>query len=83
MDNFEAESQAAIKGAIIATSKRKWQTGEKLTAKANLGNSKVETLELDFQLAEFDDGDHIQVRITPAQPHAGRAHQAGPRRVEA
>ena len=65
MDNFEAESQAAIKGAIIATTKRKWQTGEKLTAKANLGDSKVETLELDFQLAEFDDGDHIQVRITP------------------
>lgn len=65
MDSFEVESQAAIKGAIIATSKRKWQTGEKLTAKANLGDAKVETLELDFQLAEFDDGDHIQIRITP------------------
>lgn len=65
MDNFESESQAAVKGAIIATSKRKWQAGEKLRAKARTGGAKVETLELDFQLAEFDDGDHIQIRIAP------------------
>ncbi len=65
MDNFEAESQAAIKGAIIATTKRKWQAGEKLIAKSKLGGDKTETLELDFQLAELDDGDHVQIRILP------------------
>jgi diguanylate cyclase (GGDEF)-like protein len=65
MDNFEVESQAAIKGAIIATTKRKWQTGEKLNARAKLGDSNVDELELDFQLAEFDDGDHVQIRISP------------------
>lgn len=67
MDNFEAESQAAIKGAIVATTKRKWETGQKLTAKTRLPNGNVQTLELDFQLAEFDDGDHVQIRISPAE----------------
>lgn len=65
MDSFESESQAAVKGAIVATSKRKWQAGEKLSAKARTGSTNIETVELDFQLAEFDDGDHIQIRISP------------------
>ena len=67
MDNFEVESQAAIKGAIVATTKRKWQTGQKLSAKTRLPNGSVQTLQLDFQLAEFDDGDHVQIRISPAE----------------
>ncbi|MEM7503911.1 MAG: diguanylate cyclase, partial [Pseudomonadota bacterium] len=67
MDNFEIESQAAIKGAIVATTKRKWQTGQKLSAKTRLPNGNVQTLQLDFQLAEFDDGDHVQIRISPAE----------------
>lgn len=65
MDTFEAESQAAIKGAIIATTKGKWQIGEKLIAKARTGDDKVDTLDLDFQLTTFDDGDHVQIRISP------------------
>ncbi len=65
MDNFEVESQAAIKGAIIATTKRKWQPGEKLIAHGRVGGGNVETLELDFQLVEFDDGNHVQIRISP------------------
>lgn len=65
MDNFEAESQAAIKGAIIATTRHKWQPGEQLDAKARLDGDKVEDLVLDFQLVEFDDGDHVQIRIKP------------------
>lgn len=67
MDSFETESQAAIKGAIVATTKGKWQAGEKLVAKARLGSEKVETLELDFLLAEFNDGDHVQIRISPPE----------------
>ncbi|MDX1481201.1 MAG: diguanylate cyclase, partial [Woeseiaceae bacterium] len=65
MDNFEAESQAAVKGAIIATMRRKWQLGERLEAKARPDGHRVETLSIDFQLAEFDDGDHVQIRIEP------------------
>lgn len=65
MDNFEEESQAAVKGAIIATTKKKWQIGEKLVAKSRLGETDPQTLQLDFQLAEFDDGPYVQIRIAP------------------
>ncbi|NOX70825.1 MAG: EAL domain-containing protein [Gammaproteobacteria bacterium] len=67
MDNFLTESQAAVKGAIIATLKRKWQLGEKLVAKSRLSAAEPTTLELDFQLAEFDDGPHVQIRIAPPE----------------
>jgi len=65
MDNFLKESQAAVKGAIIATMKKKWLFGEKLSAKSKLGDSDETDLQLDFQLTEFDDGPHVQVRIAP------------------
>lgn len=67
MDNFEAESQAAVKGAIIATLRRKWQSGEKLEARARPDGQRIEALSIDFQLAEFDDGDHVQIRINPPE----------------
>ena len=67
MDNFIAESQAAVKGAIIATLKKKWQLGEKLIAKSQLSEADPTTLEMDFQLAEFDDGPHVQIRIAPPE----------------
>ena len=70
MDNFIAESQAAVKGAIIATLKRKWQLGEKLSAKSRLGDANETSLEMDFQLAEFDDGPHVQIRIAPPEKPA-------------
>lgn len=65
MDSFEPESQAAVKGAIIATIKKKWQPGEKLSAKSRLGETDATSLEIDFQLVELDDGAHVQVRIAP------------------
>jgi diguanylate cyclase (GGDEF)-like protein len=69
MDNFETESQAAVKGAIIATMQKKWQPGEKLDARARLDGNKAEDVCVDFQLAQFDDGDHVQVRISlPEKP---------------
>lgn len=67
MDNFEPESQAAVKGAIVATMKRKWQLGEQLAVMARLGENKREEVSLDFQLVEFDDGDHVQIRIKPPE----------------
>jgi len=65
MDYFEAESQAAVKGAIVATEKGKWQPGEKLVAKSSLGRTDADTLELAFQFVEFDDGSYVQIRIAP------------------
>ena len=65
MDNFRQESQAAIKGAIVATTKGKWQAGEKLVAKSCTGDGDAATLELDFRLTDFDDGPYVQIRIAP------------------
>jgi diguanylate cyclase (GGDEF)-like protein len=67
MDNFEAQSQAAIKGAIIATTKGKWQPGEKLFARSRLGGHSATDLELDFQLVDFGDGPQVQIRIAPPE----------------
>jgi len=67
MDYFEAESQAAVKGAIVATEKGQWQTDEQLIAKSTLGKSDAQTLDLSFQLVEFDDGSYVQIRIAPPE----------------
>ena len=67
MDYFEAESQAAVKGAIVATEKGKWQPDEQLIAKSTLGKSEAQTLDLNFQLVEFDDGSYVQIRIAPPE----------------
>lgn len=65
MDHFLAESQAAIKGALVATARGKWEKGVKLNAKAHTGNGESTELEMEFQLSEFDDGPHIQICIAP------------------
>ena len=65
MDNFLEESQAAVKGALIATTRNKWQKGEKLIAKSRFGEGDAATLEIEFQLTEFDDGPYVQLRIAP------------------
>lgn len=67
MDCFEPQSQAAIKGAIVATVKGKWQRGESLLAKSPLGRNETVDLALEFQLVDFDDGPHVQVLISPPQ----------------
>ncbi len=67
MDYFEAESQAAVKGAIVATEKGKWQPDEQLVAKSTVGKADAETLDLSFQLVEFDDGSYVQLRIAPPE----------------
>lgn len=67
MDNFESQSQAAVKGAIIATTKGKWQHGEKLLARSRIVEHGAVDLELDFRLVDFGDGPQIQVRIAPPE----------------
>ena len=67
MDNFIEQSQAAVKGAIIATTKGKWQASEKLFAQSGVRGREPLDLELEFRLVEFDDGPHIQIRIAPPE----------------
>jgi len=68
MDFFEPESQAAVKGAFVATIKGKWQKGEKLFAKSKLSTKRdVTELELGFRLVSFDHGSYVQIQITPLE----------------
>jgi len=68
MDFFEAESQAAVKGAFVATMKGKWQKDEKLFAKSTLASKRdITELELSFRLVNFDQGSYVQIQITPLE----------------
>jgi diguanylate cyclase (GGDEF)-like protein len=67
MDNFEAESQAAVKGAIVATTKGKWQQSEKLFARSRIGKKDAVELELGFNLIRIDKGTYVQIRIAPPE----------------
>jgi multidomain signaling protein FimX len=67
MDNFDSESQAAIKGAIVATMKGKWDRSEKLLAKARLGQQESTTVEMELQLTDFDGSPHVQIKISPPE----------------
>ena len=70
MDSFESQSQAAIKGAIVATVKGKWQRGQTLAARSRLGQSEAVELTVELQLVDFDDGPHVQVCIAPPEEKA-------------
>ena len=65
MDHFVEESHAAVKGAVVATAAGKWQAGEVLEAKSSKAAGDEGSLQLSFQLADFDDGPHVQIRIEP------------------
>ena len=65
MDNFESESQAALKGALVATMAGKWQLDEKLIVKAHIDSGDAEEMHLQFGRVEADDGPCVQIRIAP------------------
>ena len=65
MDNFEAESQAAIKGALVAAIAGKWAAGEKLIAKSHVTADDSNEVQLRFRKFMFDNGPCVEVRITP------------------
>jgi diguanylate cyclase (GGDEF)-like protein len=65
MDNFEPESQAALKGALVATIAGKWQNDEKLIVKAHIDSGEAEELHLEFRKVELEDGPSVQIRIAP------------------
>lgn len=67
MDNFDTESQAAIKGALIAAINGKWQAGEKLIAKSHVTIGDSDEVNLEFTKFVFDDGPCVKVCITPPE----------------
>ena len=65
MDYFEPESQAALKGALIATIAGKWQRDEKLIVKSHIDSGEAEELHLEFRKIDLEDGPNVQIRIAP------------------
>ena len=65
MDNFETESQAAIRGALIAAIAGKWAADEKLIAKSHVTAEESNEVHMEFQKFAFDNTPCVQVRITP------------------
>jgi len=63
MDSFAANSQAAVKGALVATTKGKWQKSEKLFANLSIENRESLERELGFLLIKSDGGSFVQIRI--------------------
>ena len=64
MDFFDANSQAALKGALVATLARKWKKDEKLITKSSIGGADEE-LHLEFRRIDLEDGPCVQIRIAP------------------
>jgi diguanylate cyclase (GGDEF)-like protein len=64
MDNFEAESQAAIKGALVAAIAGKWAANEKLIAKSPVTSDDSNEVHLEFRKYVIDNDPCVQVRIS-------------------
>ena len=67
MDNFEAESHAAIRGALNAAIDGKWAADEKLIAKSQVTNGDTDEVHLEFRKYMFEDGPCVKVSITPPE----------------
>lgn len=65
MDTFAAESQAALKGALIATIQGKWHKNEKLIVKSRVDSGDSDEVHLEFRRFDLDDGPCVQIRIAP------------------
>ncbi len=65
MDNFDPESQAALRGAMVATLAGKWQPGEKLIVRTNIESGDSNEVHLEFRKFDLDDGPCVQIRIAP------------------
>ena len=65
MDSFEAESRAALKGALVATVAGKWESQEKLVVRAHIDSGDAEDMHLQFRKIDLDDGPSVQIRIAP------------------
>jgi diguanylate cyclase (GGDEF)-like protein len=64
MDNFEAESQAAIKGALVAAIAGKWASDQQIIAKSPVTSDDVNEVHLEFRKFAFDNGPCVQVKVS-------------------
>jgi len=64
MDNFESESQAAIKGALVAAIAGKWASDEKLIAKSPVTSDDINEVHLEFRKFAFENGPCVQVKVS-------------------
>lgn len=63
MDSFEESCQTAVKGALTASMKGKWQAGEKLEAKIVDTREAVIDVELEFSLLSDEFDQFVQIKI--------------------
>jgi diguanylate cyclase (GGDEF)-like protein len=64
MDNFDAESHAAIKGALVAAIAGKWNQNEKLIAKSPVTSDETSEVHVEFTKYAFDNGPCVKVKVT-------------------
>ena len=64
MDNFDSESHAAIKGALVAAIAGKWADKEKLVARSHITAEEMSELHLEFTRYAFDNGPCVKVRVS-------------------
>ena len=64
MDSFETESQAAIKGALIAAIAGKWAADEKLIGKSHMTSAESNEVHLEFRKFAFENGPCVQVKVS-------------------
>lgn len=67
MDLFEADSQPAVKGALVACAQGKWPPDQKVKAMARGNNGRPIAASLEFEPASFDGESCVRVRV-PARP---------------
>ncbi|NIL95399.1 MAG: EAL domain-containing protein [Woeseiaceae bacterium] len=63
MDNFDAESHAAIKGALVAAIAGKWAADEKLVAKSHITGDDSNELHVEFKKFAFENGPCVKVKV--------------------
>ena len=83
MDNFETESQAALKGALVATIAGKWQRRREADRQGAHRFGRCRRTAPRVRKVDLDDGTCVQIRIAPQLEGRRGADQAGPRRAEA
>ena len=64
MDNFDSESHAAIRGALVAAIAGKWAAHEKLITKSPIMNDDSSELHLEFTKYIFDNGPCVKVQVS-------------------
>lgn len=68
MDLFAKDHHAAIKGALVATLKGRWQEGQYLDARSHVDDGEAETLKVGFSTIEHDGAPCVQVLIQVPDP---------------